>query len=133
MWCCLRDDEGITINQMSALVRRVHFGQRKDRVVRPGGGLGGVGIKEAGDERTLIEHVALRRAGEESLAAVAKCCRDHVLLAAVDVAVSRTQDLTPGRPGLLDLRRGPLLLALPPVVIDRCSGLAQANLLLPVG
>src|SRR5205823_7016019 len=78
------------------------------------------------------EHVALGRAREQPLAAVAEGCGTHVLLAAVDVAVVGPQDRAPGRPRLLDLCRSPLLLALPPVVIHRRSGLAQNDLLDPV-
>src|SRR5207237_8908052 len=68
----------------------------------------------------------------EALATIAKGRGDHVLLSAVDIAVTGTQNLAPGRPRLLDLGRGPLLLALPPVVVDGSSGLAQDDLLDPV-
>src|SRR5207237_6652358 len=117
---------------MGARVRGAHVGQRKDCIVRAGGRLRGVAVEEGGDERALVEHVALGRAAKEALATIAKGRGDHVLLSAVDIAVTGTQNLAPGRPRLLDLGRGPLLLALPPVVVDGSSGLAQDDLLDPV-
>ena len=117
---------------MGAGVRDVDVRQWEDGVVGSSGRLGGIAVEEARDERTLVEHVALRRAAEQPLASVAECGGNHVLLAAVDICAVGSEDLAPGRPGLLDFSRGPFLLALPPVVIDRCSGLAQDNLLVPV-
>src|SRR5205814_796236 len=101
-------------------------------VVGSSGRLGGIAVEEARDERTLVEHVALRWAAEQPLAAVAECGGNHVLLAAVDICAVGSEDLAPGRPGLLDFSRGPFLLALPPVVIDRGSRLAQDDFFHPV-
>src|SRR5438270_8836663 len=80
---------------------------------------GGVGAgEEARDERSLVQHVALRRAREHGRADGAEVGGQDVLAAAIDVGVVRSKNLAEGLPRLLDLRRGPLLGAGHPLVVD---------------
>src|SRR5439155_11344196 len=111
----LEHPEEVTRNDMGAGVGGVDVRQREELEVRAGLRGGDILSEEAGDEVALVDHVALGRAGQHGIAHLPEVGGQHVVLTAVYTLV---EDLAERLPGLLDLRRGPFQLALPPLVVD---------------
>src|SRR5207249_10465758 len=128
----LEHPEQIARYHLCTTICGIDVGEAEESEVLPWLEVGKVMDEEVGDERRLVMQVASWRAGEHRIERRLEGGLEHVALTAVGQA-GTVDDGTKRLPRRLHLRRVPWLLARPPGLVFRRTGLTEKEVFNPVG